>query len=119
MPPPSALASYLFGLTALPMGVLTLFSPAHTLRTLGLPATALPAVRGNALAAIGMGIYYTLAAWQRNRLFFALSVPMRLLSTAVFWAQGWKAAAVWEGAGAVLTVGALWWEGLGDDGMGA
>ena len=83
-------------------------------------------MNGNSLAAIAMGIYYTLAAYQENDVFFALTVPMRLLSTAVFWsqsrglsagqsesesagAQAWMLAAAWEGGGAVLTAAALVW----------
>ena len=52
-----------------------------------------------------MGIYYSLAAYQENRSFFKLTVPMRLLTATVFWGQGgtWKVAGLWEGAGAVLT----------------
>jgi hypothetical protein len=56
-----------------------------------------------------MGIYYTLAAYQENRPFFYLTVPMRLLTSAVFWGLGggWKIASFWEGGGAVLTAFAL------------
>ncbi|KAK0717806.1 hypothetical protein B0T26DRAFT_710896 [Lasiosphaeria miniovina] len=50
-----------------------------------------------------MGIYYTLGACQNNRAFFLATVPMRLLTTAVFWGQNWRAAALWEGIGALLT----------------
>jgi hypothetical protein len=65
--------------------------------------------KGNALAAIGMGIYYTLAAAQENRTFFKLTVPMRMLTSVVFWGQGggWRIAGLWEGGGAVLTAVAL------------
>lgn len=67
-------------------------------------------VTGNSLAAIAMGIYYTLAAYQENRLFFLLTVPMRMLTSIVFWNQagGWKMASVWEGGGAALTAFALY-----------
>ncbi|KAL7793061.1 hypothetical protein V8C37DRAFT_379163 [Trichoderma ceciliae] len=77
------------------------------LESLNLPPGAMPAVKGNALAAIGMGIYYTLAAYQNNTAFFAATVPMRLLTATVFWGQDWKAASIWEGGGAVLTAAAL------------
>lgn len=52
-----------------------------------------------------MGIYYTLAAYQENRTFFFLTVPMRMLTATVFWSQGgaWKLAGMWEGGGAVVT----------------
>lgn len=67
-------------------------------------------VKGNSLAAIAMGIYYMLAASQENRLFFLLTVPMRMLTSIVFWNQGgsWKMAGVWEGGGAALTAFALY-----------
>jgi hypothetical protein len=66
-------------------------------------------IEGNSLAAIAMGIYYTLAAYQENRAFFYLTVPMRVLTSTVFWTQGgqWKMAGLWEGGGAVLTAVAL------------
>jgi hypothetical protein len=56
-----------------------------------------------------MGIYYTLAAFQENRAFFFLTIPMRMLTSTVFWRQGgdWKIASIWEGGGAVLTGVAL------------
>lgn len=81
------------------------------LAPLHLDRSAIPAVRANGLAAIAMSIYYTLAAYQKNRLFFAASVPMRLLTTVVFLGQGWTAPALWEGFGAVVTAFALLWEG--------
>ncbi|KAJ7819350.1 hypothetical protein B0H14DRAFT_2836548, partial [Mycena olivaceomarginata] len=43
------------------------------------PADCLPAAAGNSLAAVAMGIYYTLAAYQENRKFFIATVPMRCL----------------------------------------
>jgi hypothetical protein len=66
-------------------------------------------IEGNSLAAIAMGIYYALAAYQENRAFFYLTVPMRSLTATVFWRQGgqWKIAGLWEGGGAVLTAVAL------------
>jgi hypothetical protein len=56
-----------------------------------------------------MGIYYTLAAFQENRTFFYLTIPMRMLTSMVFWHQGgdWKLASGWEGGGAILTAVAL------------
>jgi hypothetical protein len=58
---------------------------------------------------MAMGIYYTLAASQENRTFFYLTIPMRMLTSAVFWRQGgdWKIASAWEGGGAVITAVAL------------
>lgn len=100
MPSFSALTIYLFGATAFGAGV-------HTLLFSG-PAT--PEMKANSLAAIAMGIYYPLAAYQENRAFFIATVPMRSLSATVFWQQGWVEAAVWEGAGAALTGLALAWQ---------
>lgn len=118
MPPLSALTIYAFGLSALLLGIHNLLSPASALSSLDLPATALPVMNGTSLAAIAMGIYYTLAAYQHNRAFFALTVPMRLLTATVFWAHGggggggaaWRAASGWEAGGAVVTAAALVWE---------
>ena len=113
MAPLSALTIYLFGGTCLLAGVYSLYSPTSGLAAQSLPASALPAYYGNALAAIAIGIYYALAAYQRNRAFFALTVPMRGLTATVFWSQGgfWKQAAIWEASGALLTGSALAWEG--------
>jgi len=105
MPSPTAYTIYLFGITAFIAGVYTLLAPSANLETLDLPMACLPAAYGNGLAAVGMGIYYTLAAYQDNRTFFSLTVPMRGLTATVFWIQGgpWRMAALWEGGGAVLT----------------
>jgi hypothetical protein len=113
MPSASALTIYLFGFTALAAGLNSLLSslltPESGLASFSLPASALPAMQGNALAAIAMGLYYSLAAYQENRAFFIATVPMRLLTAIVFGChQGvWKTASLWEGFGAILTLGAL------------
>lgn len=101
MPSFSALTIYLFGVTAFGAGV-------HNLLSSG--STSTPEMKANSLAAIAMGIYYPLAAYQENRAFFIATVPMRSLSATVFWQQGWLEAAVWEGAGAALTGLALMWQ---------
>lgn len=102
-----------FGVTSFLTGGYTLVSPSSVQSTLELPPSSLPATRGNGLAAIAMGIYYTLAAVQENRAFFVATVPMRLLTATVFWGQGggWRAASAWEGIGAVLTGVAMLVEG--------
>jgi hypothetical protein len=107
MPSPAALTIYAFGVTALIAGIVSLLDPASSSSQLGFPLACAPVARGNALAAIAMGLYYNLAAYQENTAFFIASVPMRLLTTTVFFAQGWTAPAVWEGAGAVITGVAL------------
>ncbi|KAK2789419.1 hypothetical protein FQN51_002701 [Onygenales sp. PD_10] len=121
MPCLSSITIYTFGLSSLILGIHNLLHPATILASLHLPPTVLPSSNANSLAAIAMGLYYTLAAYQRNKSFYALTVPMRLLTTTVFWNQapvgvegdGWRAAALWEGGGAVVTGLALGWEVLG------
>ncbi|TVY24185.1 hypothetical protein LHYA1_G006965, partial [Lachnellula hyalina] len=61
---------YLFGLIAFLAGITPLFSPTSATVSLGLPNSCIPATNGNSLAAIAMGVSYTLAAWQENRTFF-------------------------------------------------
>ncbi|KAI1185551.1 hypothetical protein F5B17DRAFT_28678 [Nemania serpens] len=103
MPSPAAVTIYAFGVTAFLAGVASLVDPSSTASQLNFPLVCTPAARGNALAAIAMGLYYTIAAYQENTTFFVSAVPMRLLSTVVFFRQGWSVPAVWEGIGAVIT----------------
>lgn len=114
MPSSPALTIAFFGATAFIIGIYTLLSPSAFLLRLQLPPDALPVLYGNGLAATAMGVYYTLAAYQENKLFFIATDPVRLLTTVVFWAQGaqWRATAVWEGTGAILTGTALVWEAM-------
>jgi len=114
MPSIAAITIFVFGITSLYAGCNGLLYPQSLLKSLNLPnedATEQTAL-AMALAAIAMGLYYPLAAYQGNRPFFFLTVPMRLLTATVFWRNGgsWKAPAVWEGLGAVLTGLALLWE---------
>jgi len=94
-----------FGASSLLTGIYTLLSPGTMLFTLSLPEVSLPAMRANGLAAIAMGIYYILAFIQDNRVFFAATVPVRMLTAFVFGMQGrtWSYVALWEGVGAGLT----------------
>jgi len=107
----SQLSILAFGLSALLSGLVTLLSPESAAAQLQLASECWPSMNGNGLAAIGMGIYYTLAAVQNNKTFFKLTVPMRFLTTVVFWKQGWTLPSVWEGGAAVLTALALLVEG--------
>ncbi|KAJ7046375.1 hypothetical protein C8F04DRAFT_1064105 [Mycena alexandri] len=107
MPSLAAFSIYGFGLTSFVAGVFALLDPASSAAQIGIPSISIPAARGNSLAAVGMGIYYTLAAYQEDGTFFMLRVPMCQLTTAVFWNQGWKVPAIWEGSGALLTLGPL------------
>ncbi|KAE9367619.1 hypothetical protein N431DRAFT_349587 [Stipitochalara longipes BDJ] len=105
MPSPAAWTIYVFGATAFVAGWWQLISPESAVQSLGLSVECVLAANGNSLAAIAMGIYYSLAAYQENRTFFKLTVPMRMLTATVFWGQGgtWKVAGLWEGLGAGLT----------------
>jgi hypothetical protein len=107
---------YLFGASSLLAGLTCLAAPALVEPSAATHPETLPFIRANGLAATAMGIYYPLAAYQNNAAFFAATVPMRLLTTAVFWAQGWPGAAAWEGLGAVATALAL---SLGSKAKGA
>ncbi|KAF2119076.1 hypothetical protein BDV96DRAFT_596855 [Lophiotrema nucula] len=113
MPSLPAATVYAFGFTSFLFGITTLLNPSHGLEALSLHPGARPAVISSSLAAVAMGIYYALAAYQENRAFFWLTVPMRSLTATVFLGMGggWMAPGVWEGAGAMLTLGALLWEG--------
>jgi len=112
MPSLGAVTIYSFGFISLVAGVRNLLAPQQALADLALPAAALPAGNACSLAAIAMGLYYPLAAYQENRAFFALTVPMRLLTTSFFWTAGeaWRLAALWEGIGAALTAAAVLWD---------
>jgi hypothetical protein len=107
MPSLAAITIYLFGATAFFAGAQGLLNLQSMLEQLGVPDDCLPVTAGTSLAAMAMGIYYTLAAYQENRMFFIATVPMRCLTAVVFWRQAWVAYAVWEGGGAALTAVAL------------
>ncbi|KAJ7259560.1 hypothetical protein B0H12DRAFT_1108695 [Mycena haematopus] len=109
MPSLVALTIYLFGATSFLVGVHGLLNLPSLLEQLSVPTGCLPLTAGTSLAAIAMGIYYTLAAYQENRMFFIATVPMRGLTAVVFCGYGhaWRAAAVWEGSGSALTAAAL------------
>lgn len=109
MPSIAAITIYLFGVTSFLAGLNTLLSPESALESFNLSPSSLPPMLGNGLAATAMGLYYCLAAWQENRTFFFLTVPMRTLTATIFWNVGgtWRLAAYWEGAGAFLTLVAL------------
>jgi hypothetical protein len=111
-PSPSSFTSYTvlaFGVTSFLAGAHTLIQPSFPISAFGLPSGSEGSVRGNGLAAIAMGIYYTLAYAQQNRKFFIATVPMRLLTSFVFAFQGsaWIAPSLWEGLGALMTGFAL------------
>lgn len=108
MPSISAITIFIFGLSAFNHGVTNLISPRKALATKQLPETALPALNGFSVAIIGIGIYYMLAAYQENRMFFVLTLA-RFISARIFWVQGpaWRVIATWEAGSAGLTAAAL------------
>lgn len=111
MPSKPALTIALFGVTALLAGLFSLLSPSASLQQLQLPSAALPSLYANSVASTAMGIYYLLAAYQENHAFFIATVPVRSMTTVIFWTRSqWRTAAIWEGAGAALTAAALLWE---------
>lgn len=113
MPSKSALTIALFGVTALFAGLSSLLLPSASLEILQLPLAALPSLYGNSVASTAMGIYYLLAAYQENKAFFIATVPVRFMTTSVFWTRCyWRTAAIWEGIGAALTAVALLWEAM-------
>jgi|SRR5687768_5519754 hypothetical protein len=113
MPSIAALTIYAFGFTAIHHGLDILIRPSQALASKQLTKTAVQPLNAFAVAALGIGIYYVLAAWQENRTFFAATL-LRFVSAAIFWKQGdaWKGIARWEGASAVTTAVALAWEGF-------
>ena len=109
MPSLAAFTIYLFGISAFAAGCYNLYYTEQAMSSFDISSACLTPMQGNALAAMAMGIYYSLAAWQENRTFFMLTVPMRFFTAYVFWDAGgqWRVAGIWEGLGAALTAGAL------------
>lgn len=114
MPSYTAYTIYVFALSSFLFGLTTLLNPSRGVEVLDLPAAAAPSVVASSLAAVAMGAFYTLAAYQENRAFFRLSLFTRGLTTSVFWSMGggWRAPGVWEGMGVVSTAVALALDGM-------
>jgi hypothetical protein len=112
MPSPTALTLYAFGISAVLLGLATLYDSQANADFMALPAGSLPSVRASALATTAIGTYYMLLAYQNNRLFAVASVPVRCLTTYGFISEGgnWRLVGAWEGAGAAATACALAWE---------
>lgn len=95
----STLTIYLFGLSTLHLGIYNYLHPRNALTSLDLPLSSLHSINATSTATIAMGLYYTLAAYQWNSVFYMLTALMRLLTTSVFWThaqpgvsrRGWKA----------------------------
>jgi hypothetical protein len=88
MPSPTALTLYTFGISAVLLGLATLYDPQANADFMTLPAGSLPSVRASALATTAIGTYYMLLAYQNNRLFAVASVPVRCLTTYGFMSEG-------------------------------
>ena len=111
MPSATAITVYLFGASVVYQGASILFAPRRALAAKGLPESALPSLNAFSVAASGIGLFYILAAYQENKIFFAFSL-LRLPAAVIFWAQGpgWHAMATWEALSTLLTAGALAWD---------
>ncbi|KAF2729872.1 hypothetical protein EJ04DRAFT_446296 [Polyplosphaeria fusca] len=105
MPSLPALTIYGFALPTFISAIITLTNPALGLDTLALSLEAAPAIKASSLGAIAVSLYYTLAAYQENRLFFKLTIPMRLFTTSIVWnmGPGCRSLGWFEGLGALAT----------------
>eukprot|EP00756_Hemistasia_phaeocysticola_P059504 Hpha_TRINITY_DN36287_c0_g1::TRINITY_DN36287_c0_g1_i1::g.83207::m.83207 len=89
-----ALSMYAFGGCAWLLGAVTLFRPELMLRNLGLKVVGakerragdytLLFIRMAAMASFNMGAYYCYTAAHEDRVFFRVTVPFRMVTTAVF-----------------------------------
>ncbi|WP_406865279.1 hypothetical protein ABZO31_07055 [Streptomyces sp. HUAS MG47] len=117
-----------FGVLAAALGVVGLISPDALLTMMGFDPIpdggradgdhTLVFMTASSMAALNMGVYYVLAALADWRSFFRWTVPFRLLTCTVFTLavltdrapSGFLGVGLWEGAGALATGAALWWE---------
>ena len=115
-----------FGVLALLMGAVGLIRPDALLALLGFEVVAERAagdftdvfLAASSMAAVNMGVYYVLAAASDWRAFFRWTVPFRLLTCTVFTVlviaevapARFLGVGLWEGAGALATGAALWYE---------
>lgn len=117
-----------FGVLAAALGVVGLVSPDAMLAAMGFEPIpdggradgdhTLVFLTASSMAALNMGVYYLLAALADWRAFFRWTVPFRLLTCTVFTLavvtgrapEGFLGVGLWEGAGALATGAALWWE---------
>ncbi|GAT66641.1 hypothetical protein PS9374_02291 [Planomonospora sphaerica] len=123
---PSGWTIAVFGLLAFLLGLLGLVSPGTTLEMLGFEVlqTRAPGdytlvyMAASSMAAVNMGVYYMLASAVDFRPFFLWTVPFRLVTFTVFTTlvvtgeapAKFLGVGLWEGAGALITGAALWWE---------
>jgi len=115
----AAWSVFVFGTAAMAIGVAGLVSPDFFLAAMNVPAADPgPYPRTNAMAATNVGAYYLLAACSNTRLFFAWTVPFRMLTFTVFTGMvlfdaapsGLLGVAAWELVGALWTGSALAYE---------
>ncbi|MGW2559657.1 hypothetical protein ACWCXB_10510 [Streptomyces sp. NPDC001514] len=120
-----------FGVLAAALGVVGLIAPDVLIRLMGFePITDSSRAEGDhtlvfltasSMAAVNMGVYYILASLADWKPFFRWTVPFRLLTCTVFTLaviggrapSGFLGVGLWEGAGALVTGAALWYEGRG------
>ncbi|GII94652.1 hypothetical protein [Sinosporangium siamense] len=128
---PRSLAGWtiaIFGFLAFALGVVGLVSPDSLLAMLGFETTpadqrapgdyTVTYMAASSMAAVNMGVYYMLASAVDFRPFFLWTVPFRLVTFVVFSTlvltgvapDRFFGVAAWEGAGALITGAALWWE---------
>jgi hypothetical protein len=115
-----------FGVLAVIMGVVGLVAPDTLLALLGFDRVADRApgdftrtfMAASSMASLNMGVYYLVAVATEWRPFYRFTVAFRLLTFTVFTIlvitevapARFLGVAIWEGAGAVATGVALWFE---------
>jgi len=124
----SSWSMLIFGLMAGALGLIGLLRPEVTLSLLGFEVLergqraagdyTLTFVIASSMAAVNMGIYYVLAAWNNMQKFYLWTVPFRVLTFTVFTLAAVSGLApinfilvgAWELVGALVTGTALWIE---------
>eukprot|EP00698_Gefionella_okellyi_P000201 TRINITY_DN10175_c0_g2_i1.p1 TRINITY_DN10175_c0_g2~~TRINITY_DN10175_c0_g2_i1.p1 ORF type:complete len:150 (+),score=19.34 TRINITY_DN10175_c0_g2_i1:61-510(+) len=112
----AAISMFVFGLTALVNGVLGILFEDTYARTfnLGIINNVLdsPLLRAANVAAFNMGWYYVLCALAGNKFFFAITVPFRCVTFALFsitaWQQGGATGRTMLMTAVIELAGALW-----------
>ncbi|MFD7440201.1 hypothetical protein [Streptomyces sp. NPDC059909] len=120
-----------FGVLAAALGVVGLIAPDPLIGLMGFESISdssraegdhtLVFLTASSMAAVNMGVYYVLASLADWKPFFRWTVPFRLLTCTVFTLaviggrapSGFLGVGLWEGAGALVTGAALWYEGRG------
>ncbi|CAM6114871.1 unnamed protein product [Calypogeia fissa] len=111
---------FIFGLSAMISGLVGLTNQSLLLThfTFEQNAGTQTLMTASSMAALNMGLYYIVAAITEWRVFFWFTVPGRILTTYVFRRlvttgiapDAFLGVAMWEGIGAALTAGGLWFD---------